>query len=95
MRLGLLTGFALMAVALYLSLIDPNAAWAALGIIGGELLRLKVFYFTVFSFALLPFGTLGLFWFFEYADRKTRMRGLALASILPIAFCILIYGLFF
>lgn len=35
MRIGLLTGFALIAVALFLSIIDPDAAWAALGIIGG------------------------------------------------------------
>ncbi len=31
----MLTGFALIAVALFLSIIDPNASWAALGIIGG------------------------------------------------------------
>lgn len=35
MRLGLLTGFALIDVAFVLSLIDPGAGWAALGIIGG------------------------------------------------------------
>lgn len=35
MRIGLLTGFALIAVALFLSIIDPDAGWAALGIIGG------------------------------------------------------------
>ena len=35
MRIGLLTGFAVIAVALFLSIIDPDAGWAALGIIGG------------------------------------------------------------
>ena len=35
MRIGLLTGFALIAAALFLSIIDPDAGWAALGIIGG------------------------------------------------------------
>jgi len=34
-RIGLLTGFALIDVAFVLSLIDPGAGWAALGIIGG------------------------------------------------------------
>ena len=37
-----------------------------LGSVGGILLRDKIIYFTVFSFLLLPLGTLGLFWVFEY-----------------------------
>lgn len=35
MRGGLFTGFTLMVIALFLSIIDPHAGWAALGIIGG------------------------------------------------------------
>lgn len=58
-----------------------------------ELLRNKVIYFTLGSFALLPFGVLGLFWFFEYTDRKTRRRGATLSLLLPVAFVLLIYGL--
>ena len=46
------------------------------------------------SFALLPFGTLGLFWFFEYTDRETKKCGAVLALLLPVAFAVLLYGLF-
>ena len=61
--------------------------------LGRELLRNKIIYFTLGSFALLPFGALGLFWFFEYSDRKTRQRGAFLALLLPVAFGLLLYGL--
>lgn len=63
--------------------------------IGHALLRDKIFFFTLGGFLLLPLGALGLFWLFEYPDRKTKRRGLALATVvLPIAFALVVYGLF-
>lgn len=73
---------------------DANPV-SALSRLSREILRLKIIYFTLASFLLLPFGTLGLFWLFEYSDWKTRRRGFCLAGLLPLAFGILVYGLLF
>ena len=61
--------------------------------LGSHLLRDKIIYFTLLSFSLIPLGVLGLFWHFEYSDRKTRRRGAILSLLLPAAFVLLVYGL--
>lgn len=65
------------------------------GRIGHALLRGKIFYFTLAGFLLLPFVSFGLFWVFEDADRNRKLFGGLIAfSVLPLAFGLILFGLF-